>query len=256
MKKFLFFAAVALSMVSCLTKGSYSQSYVADITFEWNPQVYSKEFNKDSVYVCKNEADMGFLYQQYPLFFGQKHVGGELQGGFVMSYLEGEKDGQLTKQPNANDTFRVHAVAGAPGGVASPLGSKTYAVFYDNPSESMMPQYDIEFGYKNNGSCSPLSCYVNNTTLVARKVREHFQDGDKLVLKAKGTKSDGSVSETSIVLAQYTESKDTVMYNWTVFDLSKLGAVDFVDFEVMSTNPEVPGYFCLDGYLASIYISY
>ena len=249
MKKFLFFTVVVFSVVSCLGDSTFSQSYNADITFEFSDQAYSLSFSKDSVYVLPNETDQGFLYLQYPLSFGQRQVGGKLEGGFVMSYLKGEQNGMLDKEANANDTYRVHATTGA-------SGSKTYAVFYDNPNESMMPRYDIEFGFKGYGSCSPLACYVNNTTLVARKVREHFQDGDKLVLKARGTKFDGSISETSIVLAEYTEAKDSVMYNWTVFDLSKLGVVNFVDFEVVSTNPQVPGYFCLDGYIASINVSY
>lgn len=256
MKKFLFFTAVSLFMVSCLSKGSYSQTYTADVTFEFSDHVYANSF-KDSLFVLKaGETGDGFIYNNYPIFFGQKALNGVFQGGFLMSYLKGEKDGQLTKEPNVNDAFRVHAAAGAPGGAASAFGSKTYAVFYDNPSEAMMPKYDIEFGYKDNGSCVPLACYVNNTTLVARKVREHFQDGDKLTLKAKGTKFDGSVSEVSIVLAEYTEAKDSVMYNWTVFDLSKLGTANFVDFEVESTNPQVPGYFCLDGYLAAISVMF
>ena len=120
----------------------------------------------------------------------------------------------------------------------------------------MRPKYDIEFAYKELGACAPLGCYVNNTTLVARKIKEHFKDGDKLILKAKGTLADGTITETSIVLAQYTEAKDSIMYNWTPFSLSSLGAVDYVDFEVHSTNPDVPGYFCLDGYLASLNIEY
>lgn len=242
-------------MVSCLDKGSFSQSYTTEITFEFSDQIYTREFGNDSVYVCKNEDDQGFTYMQTPVVFGQKQTLGNFDGGFVMSYLKGEANGILDKEPNDNDVFRVHAAAGAPA-YASAVLSKTYTVFYDNPVESMMPQHDIEFGYKGYGTCSPLACYVNNTTLVARKVREHFQDGDKLTLKARGTKFDGSISETSIVLAEYTQSKDSVMYNWTVFDLSKLGAVDYVDFEVTSTNPQVPGYFCLDGYIASINIAY
>lgn len=248
MKKFLFFASVAFSMISCLSGGSFSQSYVADVTFEFSENVYRSDF-KDSLYfVPKGQGD-GFLYMQYPLFFSQMQLNGDFVGGFLMSYLKGEKDGKLEKEPSSNDAYRVHAASGA-------LDSKTYAVFYANPDESMMPQYDIEFGYKSNGVCSPAGCYVNNTTLVARKIKEHFQDGDKLTLKAKGIKSDGTVKETSIVLAEYTEAKDSVMYNWTIFDLSSLRAVDFVNFEVVSTNPEVPGYFCLDGYLASISVEY
>jgi hypothetical protein len=61
---------------------------------------------------------------------------------------------------------------------------------------------------------------------------------------------------TSITLAEYTEAKDSVMYNWTAFPLSTLGAVDFIDFDLESTNPAIPEYFCLDGLLASIMIEY
>ena len=119
-----------------------------------------------------------------------------------------------------------------------------------------MPAHDIEFGYKGLGSFTPYGCYVNNTTLVARKIKEHFQDGDKLVLKAIGTTASGAKTETSITLAEYTEAKDSVMYNWTAFTLSSLGAVDYVDFEVESTCPEVPGYVCIDGILAGVMVEY
>lgn len=246
MKKILFYVAVALSVMSCLSSGSFTQSYTADVTFECSSDVYAKSF-KDSIYVVPQGE--GFVYMSYPLVFMQKQLEGTFQGGFLMSYLKGEADGKLDKEPMVNDAYRVHAASGS-------LGSQTYAVYYDNPVESMRPKYDIEFGYKGLGTCAPLGCYVNNTTLVARKIKEHFQDGDKLILKAKGTRADGTMVETSIVLAEYTEAKDSVMYNWTAFGLSSLGAVDYVDFEVVSTNPDVPGYFCLDGYLASIDISY
>ena len=46
------------------------------------------------------------------------------------------------------------------------------------------------------------------------------------------------------------------MYNWSVLDLSTLGDVDYVNFDVTSTNPDVPGYFCIDGYLANIKVEY
>lgn len=244
-KIFLLFCAAVVA-VSCMNKSSFSQTYTADITFEFSDDTYGKSF-KDSVYVMK-DGD-GFLYGQYPLFFGQKQLSGTFQGGFLMSYLKGEKDGKLDREALANDAYRVHAESGA-------LDSKTYAVFYNNPNESMMPVHDIEFGYKDNGSCSPYGCYVNNTTLVARKIKEHFVDGDKLVLKATGIKHDGSKTSASITLAEYTEAKDSVMYTWTAFPISSLGAVDFIEFEVESTNPDVPGYFCLDGFLAGISIMY
>jgi hypothetical protein len=249
MKKILILFVAAFAAASCLSKGSYSQTYMADVTFEFSDHVYTNSF-KDSLYVLKaGETGDGFIYNQYPIFFGQKAFDGVFQGGFLMSYLKGEKYGALNNEPKENDAYRVNAPAGS-------LGSKTYAVFYNNPVESMMLPHDIEFGYKDAGAFSPLGCYVNNTTLVARKIKENFQDGDKLVLKATGTKHDGSTVSTSITLAEYTEAKDSVMYNWTAFPLSTLGAVDFIDFDLESTNPEVPEYFCLDGLLASIKIEY
>ena len=246
MKKIFILLFAAFTAASCLSKSSYSQTYVADITFEFSDPVYENSF-KDSLYIMKEGES--FIYMQYPLFFSQNHMTGTFHGGFLMSYLKGEKDGSLEKGVQRNDEYRVHAEAGA-------LGSKTYTVFYDNPTESMMPFHDIEFGYKDLGTFMPYGCYVNNTTLVARKIKEHFVDGDKLVLKAIGVKHDGTKVETSIKLAEYTEAKDSVMYNWSTFDLQPLGVVDYVDFTVESTNPDVPGYFCMDGFTGKINIEY
>ena len=44
------------------------------------------------------------------------------------------------------------------------------------------------------------------------------------------------------------------IYDYNVFVLDC--AVEYVDFEVLSTNPEVPGYVCVDGILANIAVSY
>lgn len=244
MKKFFTFIAVAFSLISCLGDGeTFSQSYPFDITFEFTDQIYTGSFSKDSIYVLKEGE--GFTYGNIPVFLGEKQSSGTFKGGFLMSYLKGEKDGALTKEANDNDTYRVYAEKGQ-------NGSRTYAVFYDNPDQSLMPQYDVEFGYKDVGVCTMYGCYVNNTTLVARKVKEHFTEDDRLTLTATGYKHDGTKVETSIVLAK----KDTIMYNWSVFDLSKLGGVDYMDFEVTSTNPAVPEYFCMDGLAGHIAISY
>lgn len=243
MKKFLFLAVVAICIVSCLNSGSFSQSYRADITFEFSDNVYKGDSFKDSIFVM-NEGE-GFTYPPYPIVFGQNHTSGKFNGGFLMSYLKGEADGLLIKEAKPDDLYRVHAASGA-------AGSKTYAVFYGNPDLTMMPKNDIEFIYRQVGACSPYSCYVNNTTYVARMIREHFGDEDKLVLTATGWREGGEKTTASIVLAQ----KDTVMYNWTKFDLSKLGFVDYIDIEVVSTNPNVPAYCCIDNFSAGVNIEY
>ncbi len=246
MKRISVLVLSVFAAVSCLEPGSFSQAYIADVTFEFADPVYTESF-KDSIYVMtEGEA---FNDNRNPLLFAQKYENGVFKGGILLSYLKGEKDGALTKEPVAKDAYRVNAESGH-------NGSKTYAVFYDNPDQTQMPKHDVEFFYRNSGTLTPNGCFVNNTTLVARKIKEHFTDGDKLVLKAIGVKKDGSTVETSIKLAEFTESKDSVMYNWTAFPLSALGTVDYIDFHVESTNPAVPGYFCLDGLNCGVAINF
>lgn len=247
MKKTIVLVVAVISLVSCMKDGSFKQSYTLDVTFEYPDEVYAKEFNSDSVYVAKQ--GVGFVWMNSPLLFAQKQNNGVFRGGFAMSYLKGKANGEVSEEEHKNDLYRVNAVSGS-------RASKTYAVFYDNPNDQEMHEHDIEFGLKEVGTCSMLGCYVNNTTHVARMIKEHFEENDKLVLKAIGHGPDGKKTETKIVMAEYTAAKDSIMYNWTPFDLSVLGAVEYVDFEVESTNPDVPGFVCVDGVLASINISY
>lgn len=245
-------ALAAVTMISCMDGGSFSQTYTADISFEFSDNIYKESF-RDSIFVLEAApgqiAGEGFSYGSYPISFSQRYLDGVVHGGFLMSCLKGEKDGALTREHMANDAYRVYAESGN-------LGTKTYAVFYDNPVESMMPKHDIEFVYKDNGYMAPSRMYVNNTTLVARKIKEHFQVGDKLTLKAIGVTENGAAVETSITLAEYTVAKDSIMYSWTPFQLSSLGVVDYVDFKVESTNPEVPGYFCMDNFVSGVSVEY
>lgn len=253
MKRLLVFILVVCAAVSCLGDAENYSSYTLDMTFE-DPAGGNIRFDPDSLSIINNEGYILWADPSVALLYKVKDS--KYLGGFRLSRLEGEADGKLTDPPTDKDAWRVNAVGGAKDRyVGTP--SRTYAVFYDNPEEGTMPEHDLEFGYKEIGTCTMTACYVNNTTEVARKVKEVFVDGDKLVLTANGYKMDGIKTGTAeIVLAEYSALKDTVMYNWTVFDLSKLGAVDFVDFNVTSTKPEVPGYVCIDGILANISISY
>lgn len=248
MKRLLLFFIMALCLASCLNS-KFSSSYNLQVTFEYtNEATYSNQFSKDSIAVIDENA-LGFTWIDPTLVFGQKSSGGQFYGGFIMSYLKGEADGLLTKEANTNDRFRVFAPSGC-------CNSRTYAVFCDNPNAAMMPTEHMSFSYKSLGTCEMAGCYVNNTTLVARKIKESFQDGDKLVLRAKGYLKDSPTGEASIVLAEYTEAKDSIMYTWSPFDLSSLGSVDKVEFKVESTNASVPQYACIDDVVAGCVVEY
>jgi hypothetical protein len=57
-------------------------------------------------------------------------------------------------------------------------------------------------------------------------------------------------------LAEFTEKKDSIVSVWTPFELKKLGSVQYVDFEVISTDPGVPTCFCMDSMVAEVEIKY
>ena len=118
-----------------------------------------------------------------------------------------------------------------------------------------MPDQNEIFTHSYYGTFSLSSCMVNNTALVAQKVKEHFTLGDKLLLKATGYSGGTKTGEAEFVLADFNSQKDSIVSSWTSFDLSKLGAIEHVNFEVISPKAEVPGYFCMDELVANIALS-
>ena len=134
------------------------------------------------------------------------------------------------------------------------MNSRTYAVYYENPDPEMMPEHDVEFTATEIAVCKMGYCYVNNTRYVAYKVSQCFENGDRLTLQATGYLNGAETAKVSMSLADFSAQKDSIVSTWTPFDLSKLGTVDKVDFEVLSTKKEVPAYFCMDNFVASITI--
>ena len=137
-----------------------------------------------------------------------------------------------------------------------------YTVFYQNPDESKMPEHDVKFvGYSadsiiEEGTCKIAGCYLTNTVEVADYIKANFKTGDKLVVKATGYLHGNKTGETEIALADFSEKKDSIVSTWTPFELKKLGFIEYVDFEITSTDPNVPTYFCMDNVVAEVEIKY
>lgn len=241
MKRIILFSIILLTAASCLKDAGWSTSYTLRVTFEFDNNVYTEFFNADSLYYDKEGK--GFTWGKTVLAYNQKTVDSKFCGGFLMSYQKGLPDGATLEEMDG--TYRPNSRFGA-------YGSKTYAVFYDNPDGTLMPEKDMVFTQSYYGSCILNSCMVNNTALVAGKVKEHFETGDRLVLRATGYLAGSKTGEAEFVLADFASRKDSIVSAWTKFDLDKLGSVDEVDFKVISSNDEVPGYFCIDEINASI----
>lgn len=242
---------VALS--SCVTDSEYSYSYPLVAGFEYTAIDYAKVFGTDSLYY---DSDHGYGIGWEYLAFRHKvdTVNAVFEGGMLLSYLKG-KAFDMTDSLSmakgdslafAEDGFRVNE---------NSAYDNTYAVYYGNPEASMMPEHDVQFLATNNGTCTMNACLVNNTGYVAYKVAQCFEAGDRLTLKATGYLDGAKTGEASISLADFSAQKDSIVTSWTYFDLSPLGTVEYVDFEVISTKEDVPAYFCLDGMFANIALS-
>ena len=192
------------------------------------------------------------------LLFSQKiDKDGSFLGGFRLSCLEGQikevkEEDQADPEVEASPldmTWRVHNVP----------HRNNYMVFWHTPSA---PESHIAFMNKAHGVCMVKACYVCNTAKVAAEVKEKFERGDKLMLKATGYLDKKVTGSAEIALADYTQNdkngtpKDSIVSAWTTFDLSKLGSVDEVRFEMLSGNKEISKYFCMDDFLASISVEY
>jgi len=151
MKRTFFIALVMCVVSSCLGTGENSWSYTLDMTFDDASLSSSNVFGADSLSVL-NETDM-ILGTDFSLALLYKQKNNVFQGGFRLSRLKGETDGKLERPQTDLDAWRVNAAGGAANRYSN-VPSTTYAVFYDNPDDAQMPTHDMEFGYKDNGTCT------------------------------------------------------------------------------------------------------
>ena len=238
MKRFLFILAVLFAAVSCFDDSVTKQSYTMVATFEYT----GADFGKDSTHF---DTQFGYGAQWNDLLFSHKvDMDNEaFLGGFMLSRLK------ASTEEGADGTYRVNAAYGNGK-------SDTYMVFQISGSASNMPDKAISFLYSAYGTCTPVGCYVNNTVAVTEAVKANFKDGDVLMLKAIGYAGETRTGEVSMKLAEYTEAKDSIVSTWTPFDMSSLGSIETIDFEVISTNDAVPAFFCMDDMTASISLEY
>ena len=251
MKKILFTIFIGLTAISCLSEGEYSQTVPVYASFEYTDEV---NFEADSTFY-KSDFGYGVGWMYFAFRHNVDTSSWKFNGGLLVSAQKGTlydpaDTVALAKSDSlvfAQDRFRVNSVRDS-------LLNNKYLVYYGNPDQDMMPEHDVEFLAADFGTCTAYQCFVNNTGYVAYKVAQTFEPGDRLTLKATGYLAGAKTGEASITLADFSAQKDSIVSKWTTFDLSKLGNFDYIDFDVISTKEEVPAYFCLDYFVASVTI--
>lgn len=244
MRKILSLFIVLIMMVSCLGKSTYSQAYTLASTFEYDYSYgydYGKLFGADSLYY-DTDTKLGFGWDCLKYTSNIDKDTDKFESGFILSYLNTPFSGKT--EGLSNNKYR--SCEKVPN-----KGRNTFVVFAQSSDDTKNTDADIEFMSSSVGMCVMSYCMVNNTVEVYDAVKSLFGNGDELKLKATGWKDEKETGSATIFLA-----KDTVMCNWTKFDLTKLGAIDKIDFEIISTNDEIPEMVCVDDVVASISIVY
>lgn len=242
MKKIYILLLAAFCAVSCFDDGSgMGQRYSLVASFQYS----GLSFRSDSTFVNYKDT-VGFGFDVLNFYHELDEGLVRTEGGFMLSCSEMPKSGVTDRLLN---TYRAMVPAGMESG-------NIYTVFRQNPDDTKMPEHDIEFSFTEYGTCTPAGCYVTNTVEVVDFVKKNFSLGDRISLKAVGYSNGLKTGEAEILLADYSAQKDSVVTKWTVFELAKLGAVEHVDFELVSSNPNVPSYFCMDNFVAEISLEY
>ena len=244
MKRLFLILFSVMLVSSCFDDGSgMTQSYTVTANFQYS----SVNFYPDSTFFNTTTPE-GFGYDVLN-FYHQLDPGKiRVDGGFILSCLEMPLSGETSELEN--NTYRCYLKN------LKNKFSNIYTVYYQNEEESFMPKHDIQFPFTSQGTCNPLGCYITNTVEVADYVSENFGLGDRLTLKATGYLKGAKTGEAELVLADFSAQKDSIVSAWTPFELDKLGSIEYVDFEVISTKEGTPTYFCMDELTFSAVLSY
>lgn len=246
-KKLVVLFIAAIAVVSCLGSSGYSQSGPVEATMEYSIN-YAEAFGSDSLYYDNEYEKIGIDWRGILSFHHKvNEQNSAFEGGFIMSYLKYPISGKTAML--LNNKYRANS--------KNFIGENTYLVFEQTEN---MPQKHMSFAVKSTSTlaatCTMLHCFVNNTVGVAEAIQNCFVPGDKLILKAEGYLGETSTGTADITLAEKTASKDSVIYTWTQFDLSKLGVVDNVKFKLEpdAENWTGPMTVCIDNMTAHISI--
>lgn len=244
MKKLLIFILSALALSSCFgDEGSYTAEFYLGASFEYTHIDQSVLFEGDSLYFDAAYG-LGVGWDDLAFYHKLNEEKTEFKGGFILSALTGEVCGEGYEPDEAVDIYRANAPKDS---------TSRYLVFRDSAD---MPEHDSEFISIKYGTCAMIGCRVAVPEYVAYAASEHFTDGDKLTLTVTGYNGTTETGEASIELASCENGKVNVLSVWKTLDLSKLGKIQYMDFDVVSTSPDVPEAFCLDNVVAKVNISY
>ncbi len=240
MKKISVLVSIIGLAVSCLGTGEFNSTYYPEVTFDYA----DSNFNKDSL-LFDTQYRIGFATDYFCFYHKVEESTEEFQGGFLVSKLVCPESGQTEKLKN--NLFRTNVKAPA-------SWQNKYAVF---SQMGTTPERHFSFTVPASsglvGTCQMKYVYVSNTVATQDAVLKTFVPGDQLILKATGYLGEEKTGEAEFKLAEFTTDKDSLVSTWAMFDLSKLGAVDVVMFDVqVPEGKDIPRAVCMDNLVSCV----
>lgn len=228
-------SALALVAIACSEGGSFSSSvntydtfYYSDFLSEYKDSVaFSNYFTGNSGYYMYNST----------------YTNNVFQGGIVLSM-------KVDQNLDANNAD--YSVAGETASQQDK--DNIFAVFYQNPDESKMPEHELYLlRPTTNTVVSPTGCFIANTNRVLSAIKygtdeaEGFKEGDYLSAVFTSYDADGKkINSVSTYLARYSGSLSYIT-KWEELKLSGLGDFTFVDISLETNRTDLPlNWFCFD----------
>ncbi|MCD8207999.1 MAG: DUF4465 domain-containing protein [Bacteroidales bacterium] len=255
MKKVLFLAFLSVCAIACKLDGYTEQTMTSISDFEYDIAMFT-----DSLYLTS--FTYGGTYS-YSLYFdsARESTGKEMTGGTGLTM---KRDSSIVlKENNPYPQYTMFAkTAGSE--------SKTCAVYYQNDDPNLMPDHDIVFFNADAGTCTPSYFAINNTQQTVYDVLSEespmkYEPGDYLKLTITGwlkNEYTGAMETTGTItyyLADWRGMKDepdSVLTKWRTVSLTKLGDIQYIDFDLESNKDNLVKTFCYDNLISSIYLKY
>lgn len=276
-KTLLAFASLVIAVTSCMKGTTYQASGVVVDDGNYNN---ASELFKDGATAYLFEVPEGstsgeaafMTFNTYVYF--SKTTATSLLGGFALSRQAWEKpepdDGSSEEETTPEDP----AVPGEYSvyGTSNAQNPNTFLYFRQT---SVMPEHDIAFASPTVGTCTPIGVYVCNSAATVRAIKgENVDDSEfrlngDYILTATGFLNGAKTGTATFLLAgkgkrtptEDNPSADSLTTSWSLFDLGKLGNIDYIDFDLSFSDPSDNALLqytdvCFDNLGSTVYISY
>ncbi|WP_118976180.1 DUF4465 domain-containing protein [Taibaiella koreensis] len=130
--------------------------------------------------------------------------------------------------------------------------SANYGVAYAPADWPTHPDQSLLIGARiegNTNASRAVGMYVTNTTYAYRYIQDNYRDGDWYKLIVRGYRNHVQVTDSATyTLASYTATDTVLRKTWEWMDLTALGNVDSLSFQVVSSDEFTPFYFAFDNF--------